>query len=80
MTDSYVEQLPAPGLTGVIRTVWIQQTGASAYVQRHLPTRGVELHLPIGPDPQLVGPLTGPIVADGSGGVYPNFPDPDFVD
>ena len=37
----------------MVRTVWIQQTGASAYVQRHLPTGGVELHLPIGSDPQL---------------------------
>jgi AraC-like DNA-binding protein len=59
---SYVERLPVPALTGVVRTVWIQQTGSSAYVQRHLPTGGVELHLPIGFDPQLVGPLTGPIV------------------
>ena len=62
MTDSYVERLPAPELTGVVRTVWIQRTGSSAYVQRHLPTGGVELHFPIGFDPQLVGPLTGPIV------------------
>jgi hypothetical protein len=44
----------------VVRTVWIQRTGEAAYVQRHLPTGGVEIHFPIGGHPQLVGPLTGP--------------------
>src|SRR2546421_3577152 len=57
--ESYVECPPLPGLTGVVRTVWIQRTGAAAYVQRHLPTGGVEIHFPIGGRPQLVGPLTG---------------------
>jgi hypothetical protein len=36
--DSYVERPPLPGLAGVVRTVWIQRTGAAAYMQRHLPT------------------------------------------
>ena len=58
--ESYVERPPVPGLAGVVRTVWIQRTGAAAYVQRHLPTGGVEIHFPIGGRPQLVGPLTGP--------------------
>ena len=58
--ESYVERPPLPGLAAVVRTVWIQRTGAAAYVQRHLPTGGVEIHFPIGGDPQLVGPLTGP--------------------
>lgn len=58
--DSYVERPPPPGLAGVVRTVWIQRTGSAAYVQRHLPTGGVEIHFPIGGHPQLVGPLTGP--------------------
>jgi AraC-like DNA-binding protein len=49
-----------PGLAAVVRTVWIQRTGAAAYVQRHLPTGGVEIHVPMGGHPQLVGPLTGP--------------------
>lgn len=62
VADSYIELLPAPGLAGVVRTVWIQRTGTTAYVQRHLPTGGVELHFPIGSSPQLVGPLTGPLV------------------
>ena len=60
--ESYVERPPLPVLAGVVRTVWIQRTGDAAYVQRHLPTGGVELHFPIGGHPQLVGPLTGPQV------------------
>ena len=58
--ETYVACPPSPGLTGVVRTVWIQRTREAAYVQRHLPTGGVEIHFPIGGDPQLVGPLTGP--------------------
>ena len=46
----------------MVRTVWIQCTGGTAYVQRHLPTGGVEFHFPIGGWPRLVGPLTGPNV------------------
>jgi AraC-like DNA-binding protein len=57
---SYVERPPVPGLGSVVRTVWVQCTGDVAYVQRHLPTGGVEIHFPIGGRPQLVGPLTGP--------------------
>jgi AraC-like DNA-binding protein len=60
--ESYVELSPLPELVGVVRTVWIQRTGDVPYVQRHLPTGGVELHFPIGGRPQLVGPLTGPAV------------------
>lgn len=44
----------------MVRTVWIQCTGEVAYVQRHLPTGGVEIHFPIGDRPHLVGPLTAP--------------------
>ena len=58
--ESYVERAPLPGLAGVVRTVWIQRTGAAAYLQRHLPTGGVEIHFPSGGHPHLVGPLTGP--------------------
>ena len=58
--ESYVERPPLPELARVVRTVWIQRTGESAYLQRHLPTGGVEIHFPIGGHPQLVGPLTGP--------------------
>jgi hypothetical protein len=58
--ESYVERPPVAGLAGVVRTVWIRRTGEAAYVQRHLPTGGVEIHFPVGGHPQLVGPLTGP--------------------
>jgi AraC-like DNA-binding protein len=60
--ESYVEHPPLPELATVVRTVWIQRTGGTAYEQRHLPTGGVEIHFPIGGRPQLVGPLTGPEV------------------
>ena len=51
--ESYVERPPVPELAGVVRTVWIQRTGEAPYVQRHLPTGGVEIHFPIGSHPQL---------------------------
>ena len=60
LMNVYVERPPVPGLAGAVRTVWIQRTGESTYVQRHLPTGGVEIHLAIGGRPQLIGPLTGP--------------------
>ncbi|MEU5870752.1 AraC family transcriptional regulator [Glycomyces sp. NPDC047369] len=60
MDESYVERAPVAELAGVVRTVWIQRTGAAAYAQRHLPTGGVELHFPLGGRPRLLGPLTGP--------------------
>jgi AraC-like DNA-binding protein len=46
----------------VVRTVWIQSVGAAEHVHRHLPTGGVEIHFPIGGRPQLLGPLTGPVI------------------
>jgi AraC-like DNA-binding protein len=58
--ESYVERAPLPELAGVVRTVWVQRTGSEAYLQRHLPTGGVEIHFPIGGRPRLLGPLTGP--------------------
>lgn len=61
-TGSYVERPPVPELAGVVRTVWIQRTGDASYVQRHLPTGGIELHFPIGSRPRLVGPLTGAVI------------------
>jgi len=58
--QTYVERLPTPMLAGRVRTVWVQTTGPLPYLQRNLPTGGVELHCPIGGMPRLVGPLTGP--------------------
>jgi hypothetical protein len=60
VTQSYIEFAPRAELAGLVRTVWIQRTGGAAYVQRHLPTGGVEFHFPIGGLPRLTGPLTGP--------------------
>ena len=59
-TQSYIERPPIPELVGAVRTVWIQRTGGTAYLQRHVPTGGVELHFPIGAPPRFLGPLTGP--------------------
>lgn len=58
--DSYIERPPIPSLAGLVRTVWIQRTGAAAHPQRHIPTGGVELHVPVGGTPRLLGPLTAP--------------------
>jgi len=57
--QSYVERAPRAELAGVVRTVWIQRTGGAAYVQRHLPTGGAEIRVPVGGRPLLAGPLTG---------------------
>ena len=56
--ESYVERLPSPALAARVRTVWVQRTGQGPYVQRNLPTGGVELHCPLGGVPRVIGPLT----------------------
>lgn len=56
--QSYVEGPPVPALRGLVRAVWIQQTGPVPYVQRNLPTGGAELHCVVGDTPRWVGPLT----------------------
>lgn len=53
-----MERAPPLALAGRVRTVWVQRTGPRPYVQRNLPTGGVELQCPIGAVPRLVGPLT----------------------
>jgi len=58
--DSYVERAPTRELARVVRTIWIHRTGDAPYVQRHLPTGGVEIYVPFGQPPRLSGPLTGP--------------------
>ena len=58
--ETYVERLPVPALAGLVRTVWVQRVGPEPYLQRNLPTGGIELHCPVGSIPRLVGPLTGP--------------------
>jgi AraC-like DNA-binding protein len=56
--QSYHERGPVPALAPRVRTVWVHHTGPAPYVQRNLPTGGVELHCPLGDLPRLVGPLT----------------------
>ncbi|WP_348790108.1 DUF6597 domain-containing transcriptional factor [Leifsonia sp. NPDC080035] len=58
MIGSYLERRPSPALSGVVRTIWVHRTGDAPYVQRHLPTGGVELHVPLGGEPIVAGPLT----------------------
>ena len=60
--DSYVELPPRRELSGAVRAIWVQAIGDAPYVQRHLPTGGMEVHFPVGGVPRLVGPLTGPLV------------------
>ncbi|MGI5132123.1 DUF6597 domain-containing transcriptional factor [Pseudonocardia sp. CA-107938] len=60
--QTYVERFPVPALAARVRTVWVQTIGAEPYLQRNVPTGGVELHCPLGELPRLVGPLTGPDV------------------
>ncbi len=59
-TRSYDEQVPVRDLAAVVRTVWIQRAGSRPALQRHLPTGGVELQVPLGRAPRLIGPLTRP--------------------
>src|SRR5262245_11656232 len=60
--QTYIERLPDPGLADLVRTVWVQRVGPEPYLQRHLPTGGMELHCPVGSPLRVVGPLTGPSV------------------
>jgi AraC-like DNA-binding protein len=60
--QSYVERAPVAALGDLVRVVWIQRIGAEPYLQRNLPTGGIELQCPISSRPRLVGPLTGPSV------------------
>ena len=60
LAETYVERLPVPALARLVRTVWVQRVGSEPYLQRNLPTGGIELHCPVGSIPRLVGPLTGP--------------------
>ena len=101
----YIERAPRAELVGLVRTVWIQRTGGTAYVQHHLPTGGVELAMGgaynrvaasatafahrgerfllehIAQTPGTWVDRSWAIAhADGSGRVYPNFPDPQLGD
>ena len=52
VVQSYVERAPVAALSDLVRVVWIQQIGTEPYLQRNLPTGGVELHCPLGSPPR----------------------------
>lgn len=62
--QSYVERQPAPALSGLVRSVWVQRIASESvpYLQRNIPTGGIELLYPVGSDLLVVGPLTRPLV------------------
>ena len=62
--QSYVERSPVPALRELVSSVWVQQVGrdAAPYVHRRIPNGAVELVCRIGSTPQVIGPLTEPLV------------------
>jgi AraC-like DNA-binding protein len=62
--QSYVERPPIPALAGVVSSVWVQHVApdAAPYVQRNIPSGGVELVCRVGREPRVVGPLTAALV------------------
>ena len=54
----YDERVPAPDLRRWVRTCWIQSSGAGPYLQRDLPTGGIEVRYLLGGELTLLGPLT----------------------
>ena len=63
---SYVERSPVPALRELISSVWVQQVGrdAAPYVHRRIPNGAVELICRVGSAPQVIGPLTEPMVEE----------------
>jgi AraC-like DNA-binding protein len=63
-TQTYVERPPVSALAPVVSSVWIQQipAGTEPYTQRNVPNGSVDLLCPVGAVPQVIGPLTGPLV------------------
>jgi AraC-like DNA-binding protein len=62
MQDSYVERRPPAWAADVVASTWVQRVGSAPYVQRNLPSGGVELRCRVGGLPVVAGPLTGPEV------------------
>ncbi|NED53010.1 hypothetical protein G3I24_19195, partial [Micromonospora aurantiaca] len=62
--QSHVERSPVPALRGLASSVWVQQVGrdAAPYVHRHIPNGAVEIVCKVGSVPQVIGPLTEPLV------------------
>jgi AraC-like DNA-binding protein len=62
--QSYVERSPVLALRELASLVWVQQVGGDAapYLHRHIPNGAVELVCKVGSAPQVIGPLTEPVV------------------
>ena len=62
--QSYVERPPIPALRELASSVWVQQVGrdAAPYLHRRIPNGTVELACRVGSAPQVIGPLTEPLV------------------
>ncbi|HET9973716.1 MAG TPA: helix-turn-helix domain-containing protein [Streptosporangiaceae bacterium] len=62
--QSYVERPPVQALRELASLVWVQQVGRDAvpYVHRRIPNGAVELVCRVGSAPQVIGPLTEPLV------------------
>jgi AraC-like DNA-binding protein len=62
--QTYVERPPILALRDVVSSAWIQQIadGTEPYEHRHIPNGAVELRCAIGSEPQVVGPLTEPLI------------------
>jgi AraC-like DNA-binding protein len=64
--QSYVERSPVPALRALVSSAWVQQVGrdAAPYVHRRVPNGAVELVCRVGSAPQVIGPLTEPLVEE----------------
>jgi AraC-like DNA-binding protein len=62
--QSYVERAPVPALRELASSVRVQQVGrdAAPHVHRHVPNGAVELVCRVGSAPQVIGPLTEPLL------------------
>ncbi|PZF84138.1 helix-turn-helix domain-containing protein [Jiangella anatolica] len=62
--QSHVERAPAPALRDLASSIWVQQIGRDAepYPHRRIPNGAVDLVCRVGSAPQVVGPLTDPLV------------------
>jgi AraC-like DNA-binding protein len=62
--QSYVERAAVPALRELASSVWVQQVGrdAAPHVHRHVPNGAVELVCRVGSAPQVIGPLTEPLL------------------
>ena len=62
--QSYQERRPAGALAGLVSSAWIQRVspGAAPYMHRNVPNGSVEFLCRIGSVPQIIGPLTGPML------------------